>query len=149
MSPPAAKPITLVCPDLKAVPEIARTILNRADGRRTFCLHGDLGAGKTTLIQAFCRELGCLDDVSSPTFALIQEYAAPDQDPPLIHHIDAYRLENLEEAFGIGLLEVLDDAAWTFIEWPGILEPILPEKRVEIQLRQRPDSSREIVFLKI
>lgn len=141
-------PNSLLCPSPDHLPEVARQLLQVAGDRRKFCLSGDLGAGKTALVTALVKALGSRDQVSSPTFALVQDYVSVDQIPNIIHHIDAYRLEDLDEALDIGILDYLDDDAWTFIEWPDILESVLPKRRLDLEIRILPDSTREIVFLK-
>ncbi len=138
---------TILCPSPDALPQVAREVIRLAGNRRVICLSGDLGAGKTALVTALVMALGSSDTVSSPTFALIQDYLSDQQDPPVIHHIDAYRLNDLDEALDIGILEILDDAAWTFIEWPEILNSVLPESRLDIDIQILPDSTREIVIL--
>ena len=145
MTKPAA---TLICATPDDLPDIARQVIEAAGAYRLICLSGDLGAGKTALVTAMVAALGSSDAVSSPTFALVQDYLAPTLYPPVIHHIDAYRLNDLQEALDIGLPDYLDDPAWTFVEWPEILDPILPEERLDIHLQILPDSKREIVFLK-
>ncbi len=138
---------TIHCPSPEALPAIAREVIRLAGTRRVICLTGDLGAGKTALVTALVSELGSDDGVSSPTFALVQDYLSVHQDPQVIHHIDAYRLTDLNEALDIGILEFLDDDAWTFIEWPEILTSVLPDHRLDIDIQILPDSTREIVIL--
>jgi tRNA threonylcarbamoyladenosine biosynthesis protein TsaE len=137
---------TFICSAPEGLEEVARAILDAAGNRRTVCLEGDLGAGKTALVSAFARVLGSADEASSPTFAIVQEYLAPGLSPPLIRHIDAYRLRDAAEVEEAGIPEYLDDAAWTFVEWPELLSPWLPDHRVELRIAILPDSSREIVF---
>jgi tRNA threonylcarbamoyladenosine biosynthesis protein TsaE len=140
---------TLICTDPDQLEHIAKTILAKAEGRRKYCLHGDLGAGKTALVKAFVQLLGSADAVSSPTFALVQDYLAPSLKPPVIHHIDAYRLRDMDEVMEAGIPDYLEDNAWTFIEWPEVIGDWLPQQRVDIHIQILPDSSREIVFLMI
>lgn len=141
-------PETLICSSSAELPDVARQLLALAGDRRLFCLSGDLGAGKTALVTAMVQLLGSRDQVSSPTFSLVQDYISRDLNPNVIHHIDAYRLEDLEEALDIGILDYLDDDAWTFIEWPELLESVLPDRRIDLEIRILPNSAREIVFLK-
>lgn len=140
--------LILPCPSTDDLAGIARRILSLAGDRRIITLTGDLGAGKTTFVAAALRELGSEDTVSSPTFALVQDYLLAGRGGGIVvHHIDAYRLDSLEEALDIGLAELFEDGSLTFVEWPAILAPILPEKRLDIQIRIRPDSVREFVIL--
>ncbi|MCF8237544.1 MAG: tRNA (adenosine(37)-N6)-threonylcarbamoyltransferase complex ATPase subunit type 1 TsaE [Saprospiraceae bacterium] len=138
---------TILCPSPEALPQVAKEVIRMAGNRRVICLTGDLGAGKTALVTALVKALGSTDIVSSPTFALVQDYLSDLQEPPVIHHIDAYRLTDLNEALDIGILETLDDPAWTFIEWPEVLTAVLPENRLDIDIQILPDSTREIVIL--
>lgn len=137
---------TLHCTSPEGLEAVARVLLEAADDRRTVCLVGDLGAGKTALVRAFVRLLGSADEASSPTFAIVQEYLAPELSPPVIRHIDAYRLRDAAEAEEAGIPEYLDGAAWTFIEWPEVLSAWLPDRRMELRIAILPDSSREIVY---
>lgn len=127
------------------MPVLAETL----NGRRKIALYGNLGAGKTTLVQAFCRWLGVEDSPTSPTFSLINEYGYRDSDdqPALVHHIDLYRLNSAQEAFDIGIEEILYDPWYCFIEWPQIIEPLLPEETVKIQLDILSETARRLLIL--
>lgn len=135
-----------ICDSPADLEGIAARMLEAVGQRRVVLLYGDLGVGKTTLVAALVRSLGSPDTVSSPTFAIVQDYLLPGEGG-MIHHVDAYRIENLDEAWEAGLEEILESGDWTFIEWPDVLAPWLPPRRAEIYLRILPDSSREIVFL--
>ncbi|MBN2415942.1 tRNA (adenosine(37)-N6)-threonylcarbamoyltransferase complex ATPase subunit type 1 TsaE [bacterium] len=93
-------------------------------------LYGDLGSGKTMLVQEFCAVLGVTDTVSSPSFAIVQEYmgAYP------VYHFDFYRLGSLEEVVDIGFEEYLSSGGICFIEWPGIAEPLIPKTAIRIDI---------------
>jgi tRNA threonylcarbamoyladenosine biosynthesis protein TsaE len=128
---------------------LAVKLLAYAGNRRKMLFRGDLGAGKTTFIQAICRQLGVTEAVSSPTFAIVNEYEYPREEGEAgcIHHIDLYRLKGLEEALEIGIEEYLYDSCYCFIEWPDVISPLLPEDCVEISLWITDESERKIVFL--
>ena len=129
------------------LPLVAREILALAGGPCVCLFEGPVGAGKTTLIKAIGQELGIEDAVTSPTYALVNEYSLPDGAGP-VYHLDLYRLENLEEGLQFGLEEYLFSGSWCFIEWPGLLDPLMDElEAVHIQIEIRPDSSRKILFL--
>lgn len=98
---------------------------------RIFTLTGDLGAGKTTLVSEFCRQLGIEEPASSPTFSIINEYGSGDLK---VFHIDCYRLEDIEEALQIGFEDYLENGDLCFIEWPAVIEPLLPSDVVHIHL---------------
>jgi tRNA threonylcarbamoyladenosine biosynthesis protein TsaE len=108
------------------------------------CMAGDLGTGKTTLAQGIARGWGSLDQVTSPTFVLINEYRRADASR--LYHFDAFRLGGIEEAVEIGLLEVLDDGGPLLIEWPERVAAILPEERLWISLRWIDESRRGLHF---
>jgi len=129
----------IVCkklPDLKAV---AAQLLDFAGDTVVWTLEGDLGAGKTTLIQAVCEILGTEDLVNSPTYALVNEYLLQDGSP--CYHFDFYRVLEPEEALDIGLEEYFYSGNRCFVEWPGIIEGFLPENylRVAIEIGQNQE----------
>lgn len=109
-----------------------------------FAFYGDMGAGKTTFINALSKALGVEDDpTSSPSFAIINEYRS-DTTAELIYHFDLYRLESLEEAFDIGVEDYFDSGALCFIEWPERIADILPDDTVRVDIKELPDGSREL-----
>jgi len=125
--------------------QAARQLLHFAGARRKFAFFGEIGAGKTTFIQAICGQLGVQEAVVSPTFALVNEYTSPTEDT--IYHLDLYRLKNMQEALDIGIEDMLYDAHYCFIEWPELIEELLPEDTVRIKLSFVADSTRKVVFL--
>lgn len=132
------------------LPATAATLLQIAGKRRKFVLYGDLGAGKTTLVQSLCAVLGVQDTVASPTFSLVNEYRCTDpadQSVQPVYHLDLYRLKDLDEALAIGIEEYLDSPAYCFIEWPQVIEPLLDSDVVELHLEVLPGDSRKILFL--
>jgi len=123
---------------------LAGQMLEMAGGRRVFAFTGEIGAGKTTFIQAICRRLGVTGEVTSPTFALVNEYQGAEA---RIYHLDLYRLTDVEEALGIGIEELLDSGDYCLIEWPGLIEGLLPDDTVRINLEIVGNSTRKILFL--
>ncbi|MFT4678919.1 MAG: tRNA threonylcarbamoyladenosine biosynthesis protein TsaE [Flavobacteriales bacterium] len=111
--------------DLGDLNGIASQIIGAIPKPSVVLLNGQMGAGKTTLIKSLARSLGVVDVISSPTFSLVNEYL--DIAGRTIYHFDLYRLEELEEAFDIGIEEYLDSGSWCFIEWPDIIQSLLPE----------------------
>jgi tRNA threonylcarbamoyladenosine biosynthesis protein TsaE len=109
-----------------------------------------MGAGKTTFVKALGDFLG-IDEVSSPTFAIVNEYHVPgqhaDEIGPFIHHIDLYRLEEEEEIVGIGLEEYLNDPYLTIVEWPEISKMLWPEEYVELKLAELEEGKRELLII--
>lgn len=124
---------------LKAV---AANLIKQFPEHRVFALYGKMGAGKTTFIQAICNSLGSLDNVTSPTFALINEYNTTNLSS--IFHFDFYRIEDLEEAYDLGYEEYLYSGNYCFIEWPEMIEPLLPENIVAVKIETQEDESRVI-----
>ena len=120
--------------------EVARKLLNAFPQGRVFAFYGEMGAGKTTFIKALCRVLDVDDVTSSPTFGLINEYISGEGDS--IYHFDFYRIENLEEVFDIGYEEYIYSGEYCFLEWPELIEKILPDDAVRLGLKVINDGSR-------
>lgn len=125
-------------------PEIAGLILQGYPDARVFALHGELGAGKTTLIKAFCAVLGVEDRTSSPSFALVNEYRAATGHP--VYHFDLYRLKHAEELDAIGFTEYVDSGHYCFIEWPELAEELLPPGTVHVRLEKSTNGNRTITL---
>jgi tRNA threonylcarbamoyladenosine biosynthesis protein TsaE len=128
---------------------IAQQILTLNGQRRKFALIGDVGAGKTTLVQHFCHLLGVEGAVTSPTFALVNEYPlkANVVTQGVVNHLDLYRLKSLEEALEIGIEDYLYNEDFCFIEWPEIIESLLPEDIIRIEIEIMEESGRKVLFL--
>lgn len=128
---------------------VAAAILSKTSVRKKILLQGDLGAGKTAFVQAFCAHLGVRGQVTSPTFSLINEYSYTDPDgrERILHHIDLYRLKRLDEAIDIGIEDYLFDEDFCLIEWPELIETIAPPDALRIFIEMLPDSSRKILLL--
>lgn len=126
---------------LQDFPKIASEIISSAKNK-TLLFYGQMGVGKTTLIKELCRSLGVLDNISSPTFSLVNEYQTANNDK--VYHFDFYRIEDEEEAFDIGIEDYFDSKNWCFIEWPENIENLLPLDAVEIHLSLLDDEQRNI-----
>ncbi len=113
--------------DLKSA---AKSFLEAVEGRTFFSFYGEMGAGKTTFINAILNELGIVDHSSSPTFSIINEYFSPKVGP--VFHFDFYRIESEEEALDIGTEDILYNSNYCFVEWPQRIENLLPENCVNI-----------------
>lgn len=125
-----------------ALDEAAREFMAEMGDETVYTFTGEMGAGKTTFINALCRALGVEDDpTGSPTFAIVNEYRS-DTTAELIYHFDLYRIENLEQAFDIGIEDYLDSGALCFIEWPDRIDDILPDDTVRVKIDVLPDGVR-------
>ena len=109
-----------------------------------FAFYGKMGAGKTTFIKAVCEELGVEDTVTSPTFAIVNEYEAAQGRP--IYHFDFYRIKKVSEAYDMGCEEYFYSGHPCFIEWPELIEEVLPEETVSVTIEALPDGDRRLVF---
>ena len=127
--------------------EIANSILSRFPEERIFAIYGNLGVGKTELVKEFCRELGVDQQPLSPSYSLINEYSSA-KTPCFIYHMDLYRLNDIIEFYDIGYEEYFYGNGICFIEWPEIIETLLPPNYVEIKII-RPNPGKEIRTLSI
>jgi tRNA threonylcarbamoyladenosine biosynthesis protein TsaE len=126
---------------LKELGPIADALAHLAEENRILTFSGDLGTGKTTLIQHICARLGVSEDVSSPSFGMVNEYQGEEEQ---IFHFDLYRLKTLEEALDIGLTEYLDSGSICLVEWPEIAQQLLPEESIHITLSHEKEGKRSI-----
>lgn len=137
---------TIQIPDLQAVDAAARQFVADMGDNTVFAFYGDMGAGKTTFINALCKELGVdPEETASPTFALINEYRS-DTTAELINHFDFYRIESLEEALDLGIEDYFDSGSICFIEWPERIAAALPSDTVTVRLTVNDDDSRTLTY---
>ncbi len=111
---------------------ISNQIIELSKSNTTFCFYGNLGAGKTTLIKLICEQLQVIDNITSPTYPIINEYKTKDN--KTIYHIDLYRLKSIDEALNIGIEDYFYSDNLCFIEWPDNFESILPDKHIKIKI---------------
>jgi tRNA threonylcarbamoyladenosine biosynthesis protein TsaE len=135
---------TIVVKSLEELPQAAETVLKDTEGHPVIALFGKMGAGKTTLIKEFCKVLNVEDVVNSPTFALVNEYATFGGEP--VFHFDFYRIESVEEVYDIGYEEYIYSGNYCFIEWPEMIEGLLPESYVYLSIEEMADGSRKITY---
>lgn len=114
--------------------------------RRKIALYGEMGAGKTTFVKALCAYLGVQDNTSSPTFSLVNEYhfQTADGKDALLYHLDLYRLRNPQEAYDIGLDELMHDPWYCLVEWPQVAEDFFPENAARVEIEILGESMRRI-----
>ena len=129
--------------DLEHIREAAREFVDSIGDHTVFAFYGKMGAGKTTFIKAICEELGVEDVITSPTFAIVNEYTA--KEGP-IYHFDFYRIKKLEEVYDMGFEDYFYSGALCLIEWPELIEEILPEDAVKVSIQEKEDGSRAILF---
>ena len=125
---------------IESIREAAREFISHIGDHRVFAFYGKMGAGKTTFVKAVCEELGVDDVITSPTFAIVNEYTGKSGDP--IFHFDFYRIKKLEEVYDMGYEEYFYSGALCFIEWPELIEELLPEDAVRVSIEQQPDDTR-------
>ena len=130
--------------NLELIREAAREFIQHIGEHRVFAFYGEMGAGKTTFIKAICEELGVEDVITSPTFAIVNEYGLPDGD--CIYHFDFYRIKKLEEVYDMGFEDYFYSGALCFIEWPELIEEVLPEDAVKVNITENADGSRTINY---
>ncbi len=129
---------------LEELPKAAGFILQHAKSR-ILLFDGPMGSGKTTLIKALVKQLGAQDEANSPTFAIVNEY---DSGTQKIYHFDLYRLKDFYEALDFGIEEYLDQPqAYVFIEWPDIIEEIIPGNSQKIRIIVKDNQTRELQIL--
>ena len=135
---------TIQIPDIQALPEAARKFKENMGDETVYCFYGDMGAGKTTFINALAKALGVEDDVAnSPSFSIINEYRS-DTTAELIYHFDLYRLESIDEAMDIGVDDYFDSGALCLLEWPERIEKMLPDDAVRVDITVNDDNSRTL-----
>ena len=130
---------------LDHIHEAAREFIAAMGDNTVFALYGKMGAGKTTFIKALCQKLGVEDVVTSPTFAVINEYRS-DIAGELIYHFDFYRIKKLEEVYDMGYEDYFYSGALCFIEWPELVEELLPGNTIRVTIEELEDGSRKLTM---
>ncbi len=140
----------IIIQNMDTIREAAREFINNIGSRKVFAFYGKMGAGKTTFIKAICEELGVEDVITSPTFAIVNEYTLNSQFLSLtsqsIFHFDFYRIKKLEEVYDMGYEEYFYSGALCFIEWPELIEELLPEDSVKVTISENVDGTRTVSF---
>ena len=128
---------------LSDLPRVAEAVIEALDRRTVVLLRGGMGAGKTTFIKAICEELGVTDVINSPTFAIVNEYRS-DETGELIYHFDFYRIKKLDEVYDMGYEDYFYSGALCFIEWPELVEEVLPGDAVKVIIEEVEDGTRSV-----
>lgn len=137
--------MNFILKDLSDIHAVAKAFVNEMDDNHVFAFYGEMGAGKTTFIKAICKALGVSETISSPTFAIINEYKSGDGNP--IFHFDFYRIKNMNEAYDFGYEDYFYSGHLCFIEWPELVESLLPEDVVKVQITI-DDNQHRIISIK-
>lgn len=135
----------IIIKDLDHIRETAREFISKMGEGSVFAFYGSMGAGKTTFVKAICEELGVEDVITSPTFAIVNEYRS-DSTGELIYHFDFYRIKKLEEVYDMGYEDYFYSGALCFIEWPELIEELLPEDAVRVTIKETEDGCRSVMF---
>ena len=134
----------IIINDLQHIHDAAKTFINNMPGGRVYAFYGKMGAGKTTFVKALCEELGVEDVITSPTFALVNEYTSGEGDP--IYHFDFYRIKKLEEVYDMGYEDYFYSGNLCLLEWPELIESILPDDAVKVTITPQEDGTRILEF---
>ncbi len=130
---------------LDTIRETAREFVANMGQASVFAFYGKMGAGKTTFVKAICEELGVEDVITSPTFAIINEYQSTKTGGP-IYHFDFYRIKKLDEVYDMGYEDYFYSGAPCFLEWPELIEEILPNDAVKVTITEQEDGTRIVEF---
>lgn len=128
---------------LDNIREAAKQFIAAMEDNTVFAFYGKMGAGKTTFIKAICEELGVTDVINSPTFAIVNEYRS-DETGELIYHFDFYRIKKLDEVYDMGYEDYFYSGALCFIEWPELVEEVLPGDAVKVTIEEVEDGTRSV-----
>ncbi|WP_321478519.1 tRNA (adenosine(37)-N6)-threonylcarbamoyltransferase complex ATPase subunit type 1 TsaE [uncultured Bacteroides sp.] len=130
---------------LEQIHKAAKQFISAIGENTVFALYGKMGAGKTTFVKAICEELGITDVINSPTFAIVNEYRS-EETAELIYHFDFYRINKLEEVYDMGYEDYFYSGALCFIEWPELVEELLPGNTMKVIIEEQEDGSRTVTI---
>lgn len=128
---------------IESIADAAKRFVDNMGAGKVFAFYGKMGAGKTTFIKAVCECLGVEDVITSPTFAIVNEYSSAESGDT-IYHFDFYRIKKIEEVYDMGYEEYFYGGGYCFIEWPELIEDLLPETAVKVTIEEEPDGSRVV-----
>jgi tRNA threonylcarbamoyladenosine biosynthesis protein TsaE len=135
--------IEIQIPSLDKIADAAREFVEQIGDKRVFAFYGGMGAGKTTFIKAVCEQLGVKDAVTSPTFAIVNEYAS-DFGP--VYHFDFYRIKNLGEVMDLGFEDYAYSGNFCLMEWPELIEDLLPDNTVNVHIAETSNGMRTVTI---
>ncbi|KXA45170.1 tRNA (adenosine(37)-N6)-threonylcarbamoyltransferase complex ATPase subunit type 1 TsaE [Prevotella corporis] len=130
--------------NLETIHESAKEFIKNIGNKKVFAFYGKMGAGKTTFTKAICEVLGVKDVITSPTFAIVNEYTDGNGNP--IYHFDFYRIKKLEEVYDMGYEDYFFSGNLCLLEWPELIEEILPENAIKVKIEEQQDGSRLITL---
>jgi tRNA threonylcarbamoyladenosine biosynthesis protein TsaE len=142
--------MTITINSIEHINEAAHEFIEAMGGKKVFAFYGSMGAGKTTFIKAVCEQMGVEDIINSPTFAIVNEYVDSCDQP--VYHFDFYRFQKedtatiLSEVLDIGYEDYVYSGNVCFMEWPELIEDILPEDTVRVYIEEKDDGSRVLSF---
>ncbi len=139
------KEYTITINGIEDYPQAAREFVELLGKGRIFAFYGKMGSGKTTFIKSICEELGVEDSINSPTFAIVNEYE--DRNQNTIYHFDFYRIKSIEEVYNMGYEEYLYGDAICFMEWPELIEELLPEETVKVFVEETEGGARSVKIM--
>ena len=134
----------IIVDSLDALKDVAEEVVRGLDGRNVVAFCGSMGAGKTTLISAIMEYLGSSDTVTSPTFALVNQYGTASGD--VVYHFDFYRINRIEEVFDMGYEEYFYSGDLCLIEWPELIEDLLPEDAMVVRIEVLSPTERKFII---
>lgn len=134
----------IIVNNLEELPNAAKQVIDELKGNKIVAFYGKMGAGKTTLITEICKAYKVVDTISSPTFSLVNEYHTESDD--IIYHFDFYRINKIEEAYDFGYEEYFFSDNLCLIEWPELIEDLLPSECVTILIEEKSDNKRLITI---
>lgn len=136
--------MTLNINNLESIHDVARQFIEKIGDKRVLAFYGKMGAGKTTFIKAVCEVLGVTDVITSPTFAIVNEYTDGEGAP--VYHFDFYRIKKIEEVYDMGYEDYFYSGNICLMEWPELIEDLLPDDALRITISEAADGKRQIEF---
>lgn len=131
--------------NIDQIDEAARTFLEALGNNKIVAFYGGMGAGKTTFIKAICRQLGVSDVITSPTFAIVNEYADRDDNP--VYHFDFYRIKKVDEVRDLSFDDYIYSGYLCLMEWPELIEELLPPETIRVTIRETENGERELSII--